>query len=439
MTAAALKIGLVLLILLGFLRATTVAGERWAVSPELLRKAVHIGLGLTCLVFPWLFSHPGEIVILGAGVTVLLLLIRSRSALRSRFGGGLYGVERDSAGDLLFGLSVVILFIGARGEPALYVLPLLIMTLADSAAALAGTRFGRHSFAVPAGRKSWEGTLAFFGVTVFLVAVILQGLTDTGPAEAIGISLIMGLVICMAEAVAWHGLDNLLVPLGSFLLLGQLAEKTFPQLAGSLLFLALFIILIRKYSPFSRLSTHSLIGAVMAAFFFWETGGPLWLAGPMLVFLLHILLNALKGDESDEGYGIQAVMSVVFCGVVWRFVESITGYSGTFFLFSLAMAIHFQIIVLLRIRGRRQKTAEYPLVVAVSLVAGWMYLPPLLWFYQAAPLSPAVYPAGWLIMALGGVVLTVREEGNTGGRWMRQTLFALGGSALGFIPLAVFS
>lgn len=444
MTVAAFKIGLVLLILLIFLRATSLAGEKCKISPELLRKAVHIGLGLTCLTFPWLFATVCEIVILGVAVTAVLGVIRSRPALRVWFGGGLYGVERNSAGDLLFGLAVVFLFIAARSEPALYVLPLLIMTLADSAAALAGVSFGRHSFVVPAGRKSWEGMLAFFGVTVLLVTVILQGLTDTGPAEAVGVALIMGLVICMAEAVAWHGLDNLLVPLGSYLLLGQLAGKNFSQLAVTLLFLVTSIILALKFSAFSRLSTHSLIGAVMAAFFFWATGGPLWLAGPLIVFLLHILLSALKGDESDDGYGIQAVMSVVFCGVIWRFVDSvfvnpIFGFTGSFFLFNLAMAIHFQIILLLRIRGRRQKKAEYPLVTAVSLVAGWMYLPPLLLFYNTSPLNPAVYLSGWLIMAVGGLALTVREDGNTGGRWLQQTLLALGGSALGLIPLAVFS
>ena len=433
MFLSAVKICLVLALLAGFLRGTSLLGETGRLGAEVLRKIVHVGLGMTCLVFPWVFSSVFELAALFVGVLALLLAVRSVPRLRTKYGGGLYGVKRDSVGDLLFGLSVVLLFAYARDVPALYVLPLLILTLSDSAAALAGVRFGRHAFQVPAGSKSWEGALAFCAVTVLLSLFVLGLLTDAGPARIVCIALLLGLVGCLVEAVSWHGLDNLFVPLGMHLLLGGLLEKSPQSLALTLLFLVGLMLCIRKLSQFGQLNVHALIGTVIAAFFFWETGGPLWLAGPLIVFVCHVLLASLQGGGNE--YGIGAVLSVVSCGIVWLFVGRHAHYPYAFLLFILSMAIHLQIMVLLRIRALRQKPAEYPLVLAASLFSGWVFMPVLLFAYGTGTTNMELYASALAIMAGGGVLLRVRGENADSGRWFQQTFYAMGGSLLGLIPI----
>ena len=437
MLLSVVKISLVLALLAGFLRGTSLLGEKGRLGAEALRKTVHVGLGSACLTFPWVFSSVLELAALFTGVLALLLAVRSVPFLRAKYGGGLYGVKRDSVGDLLFGLSVFLLFVYARDVPALYVLPLLILTLSDSAAALAGVHFGRHSFEVPAGWKSWEGTIVFCVVTVLLSLLVLGLLTDAGPARIICIALLLGLVGCLVEAVSWHGWDNLFVPLGMHLLLGGLLEKSPQSLALTLLFLVGLIVCIRKLSRFGELTVHALIGAAIAAFFFWETGGPLWLAGPFIVFVCHVLLACLQGGEDE--YGIGAVLSVVSCGIAWLFVGRHTQYHYAFLLFVLSMAIHLQIMVLLRIRALREKPAEYPLVLAVSFFSGWMFMPVLLLAYETGTANILLYASCLAIMAGGGVLFRVRGESCGGGRWFQQTFYAMAGSILGLVPVWILA
>jgi hypothetical protein len=214
-----------------------------------------------------------------------------------------------------------------------------------------------------------------------------------------------------------------------YLLLGRLLEQDAGQLCLMLAFLGSFIFALRRLGKFSRLNTHALIGSAVAAFFFWEAGGPLWLAGPGVVFIAHIMLASLQRD-ADE-LDINAVLSIISCGAVWLFFarESVTPYA--YYLFLLSLGIHMQIIILLRIRGLYGKSAEYPLVLAVSLLSAWLFLPLLLLYYPGAADSARAFLPGFLIMAGGGVVLRVRTAGHTGGRWVEQTLYALGGSFLG--------
>ena len=77
-------------------------------DPEVGRKLVHISLGLYCLMFPFVFSNAWEVgatCALAVGVFML-----ARGKMRDSLGGGLHSVERTSYGELLFAVSVGLLF-----------------------------------------------------------------------------------------------------------------------------------------------------------------------------------------------------------------------------------------------------------------------------------------------------------------------------------------
>lgn len=171
--------------------------QPWA-SPERLRKALHILTGTTAFAFPFLFESAVPVWALVGGILVVLLLRRRKLATQA--------VGRTSIGELLMPLSIAVLFTLTRGQPlVLYWLPLFYLVFADSLAALVGAQFGRHRY----GSKSLEGTATFVGVA------LLGGLVFLPPATALALAVLASAL----EHISWRGLDNLTVPIGSYLLL----------------------------------------------------------------------------------------------------------------------------------------------------------------------------------------------------------------------------
>src|SRR5512142_3371988 len=105
--------GLPLSALLGGLRLLQ---RRWAIDAEVSRKAVHVGMGLTCAALPWLFDAAWPVWLLAAVAGAALLAIRLVPALRAAVGGVLGGVERQSWGELWFPVGVAAVFTLARGD-----------------------------------------------------------------------------------------------------------------------------------------------------------------------------------------------------------------------------------------------------------------------------------------------------------------------------------
>jgi hypothetical protein len=99
-----------------------------------------------------------------------------------------------------------------------------VLTLADAAAALIGTRYGRRFFAVEVGTKSVEGVAMFFMVTWITAMILLLLLTDIGRANVVLLSIIVAGFGALVEADSWHGLDNLFIPVGLYLFLAAYLE-----------------------------------------------------------------------------------------------------------------------------------------------------------------------------------------------------------------------
>jgi phytol kinase len=188
-------------------------------DPEVLRKLLHLGMGLVTLSFPWVFTSAWPVALLAGLFAIGLAALRISQPMQRLFGGVIGGVHRDSLGEIYFPLAVGLVFFLSRGDPVNFCTPMLILTLADTGAALIGTQYGRRRFLSGRGWKSLEGSMAFLAISVLVTLVSLRLLTGTGRAESVLIALVLGLLLTLVEAAAGHGLDNLLIPLGGFLLL----------------------------------------------------------------------------------------------------------------------------------------------------------------------------------------------------------------------------
>lgn len=274
--------------LVGLLFSVRGVGRHFGWAPEWQRKCMHVALGTTALAFPWVFSAAWQVWAvcgLGAGVMVA---VRTLPALRRTVGCSLHNVGRASFGELFFALAIGLLFALADGERLLYLLPLAILTLADSSAALIGRHFGHNQFPVLGGQKSWQGVMTFGGVAALLTMGSLHQLTSLSWPTILLFTLLITLLCTLTEAVAWHGLDNLLVPLVGYLALVAFGDMASGLLVAQLAALATVAVVV-CLSPFP-LATHTTLTGILVSFCLWSGGPLLWLPAlllPPLLLLLH--------------------------------------------------------------------------------------------------------------------------------------------------------
>lgn len=225
-----LGIALELLLLTFLLGGLALYQHQRTLSPELSRKLFHIGGGLSTLTFPWVFTSSWPVVLLALITMPTLLALKYLRTFQGNLGAVLYRVERVSLGELYFPLSVCLLFILTLTHPLLFLIPVLILALADPAAAGIGGRYGQLQYTLVKGRKSVEGSAAFFLVAFACVLFPLLILTPGDPGQVIPVATLVGLLATLAEAVAWEGLDNLFIPLFTGLLLAGLLQLNLPFL-----------------------------------------------------------------------------------------------------------------------------------------------------------------------------------------------------------------
>ncbi len=207
-------------------------------APETSRKLFHLGGGLTTLALPWMFTDVWPVVLLTAITVPTLLALKHVRRLRNGLGDVLYGVTRPSLGEVYFPLSACLLFVLAHDRPLLYIVPLLLLTLADPAAAIIGSRYGSLQYVTRDGHKSLEGSLAFFIVSFLGTSGALLLAAPTADVAAPGVALTLALLLTLVEAISWRGLDNLLIPVTGFIFLESLMASNLVALLVSVLLVA---------------------------------------------------------------------------------------------------------------------------------------------------------------------------------------------------------
>ncbi|MEZ4653162.1 MAG: phosphatidate cytidylyltransferase [Candidatus Eisenbacteria bacterium] len=185
------------------------------ISFDLSRKIIHVGVGTwivpTVLLFEraWAAALPPAIFVLLNLASRRLGLVR---AMEEEAG--------DNRGTVLFPLSFVILillFWNLEGGRAALAAGILVLAWGDAAAALVGRRWGRHRYRVGTGWRSIEGSIAMFVLSV--VAIIAVGFWVGASPYPFPIILLAAAVATLLEAGSRWGMDNLLVPLGTTVLL----------------------------------------------------------------------------------------------------------------------------------------------------------------------------------------------------------------------------
>jgi phytol kinase len=236
-------------------------------APEVLRKGLHISMGLTTLSFPWLFDSGWPVILVVLVCSAAFIALHARLPLLNRLGQALSRIERVSFGEFCFVAATGIIFFLAADDPVLYCIPLLLLTLADAAAALVGTAYGRHRYRTMWDYKTIEGSAAFFVVGFLCIAVPLAWFTRATLFDAIAVAVLVAFAATILEAAIGGGFDNLFVPLGTFAAIKatrlteqqpQALESGWPIVVGALaLTLALLVLLVVVLATWRRTRVES--------------------------------------------------------------------------------------------------------------------------------------------------------------------------------------
>ena len=322
-------------LLMGVIAAVRYAGERFGWHAEVSRKTIHVAIGLYAMALPLLFDAQWPVVTLLLIALALMGWLRLPQVRTSGLGKAIHAVERRSWGDIWLALAIGFVFLQARGEYIFYALPLAIITLSDTAAALTGSAYGRSRFAVEDGVKSWEGVVAFFMVSVIVAMAMLLLLTDAPRVNVVVLAFAIAGFGAIVEAVSWRGLDNLFVPIGlQFFIKGYLFAAPLDLALIGLQFLVA-VIAVALIARRLALSVHASRAFVIAIFLFLGASGPYGAVVPMLAMAAHLV--ARRRPCASPHCDLDFIATLCGAGLIWFFVGETIGPSALSF-YNLGMA-----------------------------------------------------------------------------------------------------
>jgi len=422
------------------------AAGRWGWPPEIRRKAVHVSMGLAVLAFPWVFDSVWPVATVALGSLAVLGWIRHLEAREGYQGVAvLHGVGRASLGDVLFPLAVVAVFAlslrhGGAESRVLYLVPVLILTVADAAGAMVGTRYGVKTFASLSGWKSVEGCATFF-ISAFLAAHIpLLLMTETGRAESLLIACILALVVMMFEAISTRGLDNLVVPLAAALLLDRFLDLDSAALAWRLLGAAGLFTLVFSLRRGSSLDGGALLGAVLFGYGCWALGGWRYVVPPVILFAEHLWVTRRLRRVASLHHDLLPVLSVGLALLPWPVLAAwrpvladaclaafVVGTAAHLAMFNVAT----RAFVANRRASPRMKNRASIKAAALVGIAGWALVS---WQPQvvAAGVAATLVVSRLAIEGFARLSRKPAVDDHHPGRWLRQGGLAFLAGAMAF-------
>ncbi|MCW8962574.1 MAG: hypothetical protein OQL16_02165 [Gammaproteobacteria bacterium] len=405
--------------------------------PEWVRKLLHILMGLMALTFPWIFEEPWPVWVLAVAAASGLFLLKFQKVLHAGFGTVVHGVERASLGEFYFPLSIAVVFDLANGNWLMYVIPILILTLADATAALIGVRYGKLNYRSTDSVKSVEGSVAFFLVTFFSVHVPLLLFSGIDPVNSLLVAMICGILVMLFEAVAWRGLDNLFIPLGGFFLLQVYWDmpSTDLLLRAAVVMVVLFLLItVRRLTT---LNHSAAIGAALVGYVSWALGGLQWLLPPLLMLIVYAALAMLAGQRESSTHRLHTVVAVSSVGLIWLFINQVWPHSEYLFPYTLCYAAQLSMIGIVRESFSHPQLSGGWYVIR-GVLDGWVFLfVPLLAMHAFGDDSLRISVQALVILSLSALFFyrwqpAVRDCPDDLPRWLRQVVVAGVASLAGY-------
>ena len=408
-------------------------------APELVRKIFHAGGGLFGLPLPWIFTDVKPVLLLGLTVISAFVALRFVGRLRCGVGQVLFAVKRESIGELCYIVSMVLLFWLSRGDKLLYSIPLMMLALADTAAALVGEEYGKMQIRSSGGPKSIEGAIAFFLTAFFCVHVPVLLWSGTGRAESLLIAVNLSIMVMLAEAAAWWGLDNLLVPLWGYLLLKTQIGMDAPALASDLLFVLILCTIMWLWRNRTTLADDTLLGAALWGYIVWSVGGWYWSLPPLIQLLSYATLTAQVPQNQLRIFRFPVVLAQIAGSVFWLLVYRESDQPWAFYPFISCYAANVAIIALVRDYFATPER-HWSRALATNVGKGMIVAVPVILIMDGLTWKALADFAACLVAVSAATALFYRLQPEIttfpvdGARWVRQSLIVTAASVIALLP-----
>lgn len=189
-------------------------------GPLVSRSFSHLAAGLITLPFPWLFTSHWWVLLLAIQSCLVLWLTRRIKLLPSH-----HLIAGESLGSYLFFASVYLCFVASllTKREELFVIPLLVLSFSDVAAALIGRTIGKRTIHKRANlnneHKTYAGSSAFFITALLVLTLSFYYLLNWNLASAIPLALLLAFITTTVEAYSPYGTDNFFIPFTMLLIM----------------------------------------------------------------------------------------------------------------------------------------------------------------------------------------------------------------------------
>ncbi len=260
---------------------------------ELTRKFTHVGAGVVVLSFPWLITHTATVVVLALAFAGILVGGKVTGLL-----GSIHDVERRTGGAYYYPFAVLGAWLLSGGDPLLFCVPLAVMAVADTGAALVGQRAGETTFQVMDGQRSLEGSVAFFALAFGVTLVGCALAERPGWPAMLLVSLVVAGLATAAEAVSVRGSDNLAIPYAAWLALDRTERLGLESLGDWILGMALGVTVLVITAERAKLRAAGSVVVFMVCTLGWALGGLVWILPLAVLWGLYLLVR--RADHSTE-------------------------------------------------------------------------------------------------------------------------------------------
>ncbi len=277
--------------------------QRLGWSAEVNRKLVHVLTGILVFFSPFFFVSNRPL----AWLAVLFIAVDLFGVATGRL-KGMHGTARKSYGTVFYPLTFLILVLFCwDGRKTVLVLSMLVLALADAAAALVGENLKKpHEIILWKDKKSLEGSAvmalsSFLIVWIFLPRVASLDHMIIRSAEAAWIGIIAAAFATPLEALSKMGSDNLTAPLGAAFAINLMLFS--PPAAGSRLAwgAGLGLAAAALSFLFRFLSLSGCAAAFILAAVLFGAGGWSWTV-PILVFFISSSLLSRYGKDRKKRF-----------------------------------------------------------------------------------------------------------------------------------------
>lgn len=349
------------------------------INGEIKRKLFHVTMGLVMLTFPYIFSSSFSVGILGI-IALIIMYFLKNTKLKGTVGTVLYSVERESMGEIFFVISVFLIFYLSKGNKILFSIPILILTFADSVAALIGKNYAKKNLSeLNEDSKSLEGSFMFFMVAFMATLVPLLLWTSVGREETLIISTIVGFNVALIEMISHTGNDNLLIPLTTYAFLVTHIELDVEQLKIKLIILGAIFVLVTIANRVKAWSKLALIETLVIGYLTIILYGIYAIIPPLILFLTVMRFPKMREIEKNNLYDARIIETNVIIGVAICGIVAITGWKKEFFMiYATCYSMHLAINTFVRLKYYFNLSEVNSILISIIKGIGLIFIPSLI-------------------------------------------------------------